>query len=103
VSDIVEDIMEDKLQIVRRWARRGNLKQFLTDMQPRIAPLGYTAEMSIDTIKCYRLVEKKRLMGLRRQYLKEPVASIRRRNGSIEFEGLDEEFADVLASVAQVD
>ncbi len=97
------DIMEDKLQIVRRWACRGNLKQFLTDMQPRIAPLGYTAEMSIDTIRCYRLVEKKSLMGLRKQYLKEPVMSIRRRNGTIEFQEADEQFVDVLASVAQVD
>ncbi len=99
----MENVREDKLQLVRRWASRGNLKQFLTDMQPRIAPLGYTAELNIDTIQCYRVIEKKSLMGLRKQYVKEPVMAIRRRNGSLEFEAGDETFVEVLASVARAD
>ena len=99
----MENVREDKLQIVQRWARRGNLKQFLTDMQPRIAPHGYTAELNIDTIQCYRVIEKKSLMGLRKQYVKQPVMAIRRRNGTLEFDAEDETFVEVLASVARVD
>ncbi len=93
--------MEGKLQIVESWVRRGNLKQFLMELQPRIAPLGYTAELNIDTVQCYRLVEKKGLLGLRKQYTKELVASIRRRGGSIEIEDLDEAFEGVLVDVAE--
>lgn len=95
--------MEDNKQVVRRWARRGNLKQFLTDIRPLIEPLGYSAELNVDTVRCYRMVEKKSLMGLRKQVVKEPVMAVCRRNGAIEVEEADEQFLNVLAGVARAD
>ena len=93
--------MEDKLQIIRNWARRGNLKQFYTDMQPRIESHGYTCELDLDTIRCYRVNYEKSLFGLRKRVVREPVGAIKRTNGSFDIVEPDEDFVEVLAKVAR--
>lgn len=47
--------MEDRMQSVRNWARKGNLKQFQMELEARLEPLGYRAEMDMDRIRCYRV------------------------------------------------
>jgi len=95
--------MDDRMQSVRNWARKGNLKQFQMELEARLGPLGYRAEMDMDRIRCYRVKLEKGLLGLRKREIKEPVAIIRRQNGSIEFMDADEAFVQALTSVAPVD
>ena len=95
--------MDDRMQSVRNWARKGNLKQFQADLQVRLAPLGYRTEMDMDRIRCYRISIDKGLMGLRRKEVKQPVGVIRRQNGSIEVLEADEAFVQALTSVAPTD
>jgi hypothetical protein len=94
--------MEDKLQLIRNWAKLGNLKQFCGEIQNRLGPLGYEADLDMDKIRCYRVRTEKGLMGLRKREVREPVGVIRRQNGSIELMDTDAAFLDVLASVAPV-
>ncbi|MFO7697920.1 MAG: hypothetical protein R6X16_12300 [Anaerolineae bacterium] len=92
--------MEDRLQNVRNWAKQGNLKQFQAELEMRLAPLGYCAEMDMDRIRCYRVTVEKGLMGIRRREVKQAVGVIRRQNGSIELMDADEAFVEALTSVA---
>ena len=73
---------------------KGNLKQFQMELEARLEPLGYRAEMDMDRIRCYRVRLEKGLLGLRKRR-PEPVAIIRRQNGSIEVVDADEAFSGV--------
>ena len=92
--------MEDRMQCVRNWAKQGNLKQFQSELQMRLGPLGYCAEMEIDRIRCYRVTVEKGLMGMRKREVKQAVGVIKRQNGSIEVLDAEEEFVKALTSVA---
>jgi len=94
--------MDSDIQTVPKWARRGNLKQFYTDMASRLGPLGYRAELDMDRIRCYRVTVEKGFMGLRSREVKEEVAVIKRQNGSIDFVEAQDAFVQVLASIAPV-
>ena len=94
--------MEEQLQKIRSWARKGTMKQFCTEITARLATHGYTAECSGDTVTCYRLREQKSgALGLGKKQVKEPVLTMVKQGPqiSIPVESADAQFVTVLVSV----
>ncbi|MGI6366757.1 MAG: hypothetical protein ACOX2L_00110 [Anaerolineae bacterium] len=92
--------MEDRLQNVKNWARQSNLRQFQTELEKRLEPLGYQAVLELDRISCYRISTNKSVLGLFKKQVKQHVGTIRRQNGSIDVSDADEAFIQALSSVA---
>ena len=94
--------MEDQLQKVRSWIRRGTMKQFCTEISARLAVHGYTAECQDDTVTCYRVRKQKAgVLGKGKKETREPVLIIVRRGAQLDIplESADGEFVTLLASV----
>ena len=109
--------MEEELKKIRAWIRRGNMKQFHAIISPKIAPDGYVAELSGDSLTCYRAFKPSGREGpvkkgapppgaakqpakLGKPQPKELVLSITREGTVLEIplESANEEFVKLLAS-----
>jgi hypothetical protein len=94
--------MEEQLQRIRSWARRGTLKQFCTEASARLAVHGYTAELSGDVATFYRQREEKAgLLGVKKRQIREPVLTLVRHDSRVDIpvEAADPAFVDLLAGV----
>ncbi len=92
--------MEEHLNKIRTWIRRGNLKQFSTQIAARLAAQNYTVELAGDTVTFYRQSTKRGgVMGMGKKQVREPVLVITQKGSAIDIpeETADPQFLEFLA------
>ena len=93
--------MEEQLQKVRSWVRRGTLKQFHSNMSGKIAPHGYVAEMTDSSIRCYKVVKEQRKLPLGKpKESRQLVLTITIEGTQVKFADADADFVALLARLA---
>ncbi len=94
-------IMEDQLQQVRSWVRRGTLKQFHTHMSNKIVPHGYVAEMTDSSIRCYKVTKERKFPLVKPRENRQLVLTITVKEKQVQFSDADQEFVALLARLAK--
>ena len=95
--------MDEPLGKIVRWANRGNLQQFYSELIARLAPHGYEALMENDTITCYRVEKNGGFLGIGARTERTPVLVLRKVEALVEPDDhpRDEAFLTVLAGLLQ--
>ena len=90
--------MDEQLQILRRWASHGTMRQFYTELEARLTDENYKLELEGDTLTVYRSRREGGLFGLGGRRVREPVLAVIRRDDSVEIpeEHADPEFVQFL-------
>ncbi|MBM3187910.1 MAG: hypothetical protein FJZ90_04215 [Chloroflexi bacterium] len=93
--------MEDTLRKLQIWASHGTIRQFYTEVSAKISPLGYEAEMTGDTVTCYRVRKEGGFLGIGARKVREPVFKVTRTDSEIVIDesSLDKEFVTLLAGM----
>ncbi len=92
--------MEEQLQQIRGWVRRGTLKQFHTHMSNKIASHGYVAEMTDSSIRCYKVTQGRKLPLVKPKETRQLVLTITVQDKQVQFSDADETFVALLARLA---
>ncbi len=92
--------MDEQLQQVRGWVRRGTLRQFYTDMSGKIATQGYVAEINEATIRCYRVTRERKFPAVKWRETKTLVLTISQQEKQVNFSDADPDFVGLLARLA---
>ena len=93
--------MEEELNTILIWAKRGTVRQFCSDLRARIEPNGYTADVSENTITIYPTPKARRRLSRPKEQSKEPVLIIMRDDDRVTFDKANEEFVTLLAGWAR--
>ena len=90
--------MESDLVRLKRWARHGTLRQFMTEISYKIAKDGYSTELEGDKIICYSVTREGGFLGIGGHKVKTPVLDLTRVEDSVEIDldRTDPEFVKML-------
>lgn len=66
----------DALHKIQVWAKHGTPRQFVTEIEAKIAPHGYTAAIEGNHVVCYKLAKKGGFIGIGARQIRQPVLRI---------------------------
>ncbi|MEA3346367.1 MAG: hypothetical protein U9Q78_09055 [Chloroflexota bacterium] len=92
--------MEEILEKISRWASRGTLAQFQTEIEGYLRDEGCGSDLQGDELLIYREHKEGGFLGIGGKTIREPVMRISESDGKIRVlsEPLDEEFARYLSN-----
>lgn len=66
----------EALHKIQVWAKHGTPRQFLTEIEAKIAPYGYVVALEGNHLVCYKLEKKGGFIGIGVRQVKQPVLRI---------------------------
>jgi hypothetical protein len=66
----------EALHKIQMWAKHGTPRQFLTEIEAKITPHGYSAALEGNHIVCYKLEKKGGFIGIGARQVRRPVLRI---------------------------